>query len=397
MAKVGAMLLFLALVLGLTAAGHYYVWARLVRDVAWPRAVHRLLTATIIGLYLSIPATFWLSRALPPNRGQGLLLFLYFWLGLAMGLPLLLGLADLLRGLFFASRAIAQLGDFGESRRLFLQRTLAASVGATALGLGIAGVLEARRAIAVRHLEVTLTKLPQSLGGFVIAQLTDLHIGPTLREDFVREVVERTNAIRPDIIAITGDLVDGSVEQLRSLVKPLENLRAKHGVFFVPGNHEYYSGVDEWVEYLPTLGIRVLRNERTTIGVGEDRFDLVGIDDEHASRVDPNARPDLEQALRGRDEDREIVLLAHQPKAIHRAVKHDVGLQLSGHTHGGQVWPFRWFVLLQQPIIQGLARFGRTALYVSPGTGYWGPPMRIGVPAEITRVVLRSGSEGVLV
>jgi predicted MPP superfamily phosphohydrolase len=319
------------------------------------------------------------------------------WLGLAMGLPLLLAIADLFRGVLFASRAVAQLGDLGESRRLFLQRTMAASVGATALGLGIAGVLEARRAIAVRHVEVTLTKLPPSLGGFVIAQLTDLHIGPTLREAFVQEVVERTNSIRPDIIAITGDLVDGSVEQLRSLVKPLENLRAKHGVFFVPGNHEYYSGIDEWLEYLTTLGIRVLRNERESIGVGEDRFDLVGLDDEHAPRVDPNARPDLERALRGRDVAREIVLLAHQPKAIHRAVKHDVGLQLSGHTHGGQVWPFRWLVLLQQPIIQGLARFGRTALYVSPGTGYWGPPMRLGVPAEITRVVLRSGSEEVLV
>jgi len=391
------MLLFLAVMLGLTAAGHYYVWVRLVRDVGFPRPIHRTLTVLVIALYVSIPLTFFLSRALPPHRGQELLTVLYLWLGLAIGLPLLLGIADLSRGIFLAGRALSGLGDLGESRRVFLQRSLAAAVGFSAFGLCVAGLREAQRAIAVKHLDISLAKLPASLGGLVIAQLTDLHIGPTLREAFVAEVVERTNSIRPDIIAITGDLVDGSVEQLAALVQPLEGLRAKYGVFFVPGNHEYYSGVDEWIAHLPTLGIRVLRNERVTISNGEDSFDLVGIDDEHASRVHPNAGPDLELALSGRDPSREIVLLAHQPKAIHRAQKHDVGLQLSGHTHGGQVWPFRWFVLLQQPVISGLARFGRTLVYVSAGTGYWGPPMRIGVPAEITRVVLRSERREVLV
>jgi predicted MPP superfamily phosphohydrolase len=258
-------------------------------------------------------------------------------------------------------------------------------------------MVEANRSIRVKNITIALSKLPTRFNDFVIAQLTDLHIGPTLREAFVAEVIERTNSIRPDVIVITGDLVDGSVEQLRSLVAPLAKLRAKHGVYFVPGNHEYYSDIEPWLTYLGTLGIHVLRNERATIRDADDAFYLVGLDDEHADRVDPNAKPDLELALRGADPNLETVLLAHQPKSVYRAEKADIGLQLSGHTHGGQVWPFHWLVLLQQPVIAGLARFGRTQLYVSHGTGYWGPPMRIAAPAEITRVVLKSEQREMLV
>jgi predicted MPP superfamily phosphohydrolase len=391
------MLFFLVVMLGVTAAGHYYVWIRLVRDVSWPRPIHRSLTIVVWLLYLSIPATFWLSRALPPANGQGLLSFLYVWLGLAIGLPFLLGLADLFNSVFLAGRALRGLEELDPTRRLFLKRAVAATVGLSAFGCSFAGVVEARRAIRIKNLAITLAKLPSTLDGFVVAQLTDLHIGPTLREAFVAEVIETTNSLHPDLVVITGDLVDGSVEQLRDLVAPFANLDAKHGVYFVPGNHEYYSDIEPWLAYLPTIGIQVLRNAHVTIGAAEARFNLVGIDDEHADRVDPKAKPDLERALRGADPELETVLLAHQPKSVFRAQSKDIGLQLSGHTHGGQVWPFHWFVLLQQPVIVGLARFGRTQLYVSPGTGYWGPPMRIGAPAEITRVVLKSGQREVLV
>ncbi len=193
---------------------------------------------------------------------------------------------------------------------------------------------------------------------------------------------------RRNVIAITGDLVDGSVERLREHVAPLANLRARHGVYFVTGNHEYYSGAEAWCRELRRLGIVVLGNERVSIGTDEVSFNLAGIDDWSAAQFGNGHGADLGKALEGRDETRELVLLAHQPRAIHEADARGVGLQLSGHTHGGQIFPWNIFVRLQQPVVSGLARIGKAFLYVSNGTGYWGPPMRLGAPAEITKVVL---------
>jgi predicted MPP superfamily phosphohydrolase len=173
-------------------------------------------------------------------------------------------------------------------------------------------------------------------------------------------------------------------------VAPLAGLKSRQGVYFVTGNHEYYAGVNEWLAHLPTLGVRVLRNERVAVGDGTHTFDLAGVDD-WSARGMPGHGPDLARAVEGRDAARELVLLAHQPRAIHEAAKHGVGLQLSGHTHGGQIWPWNFAVKLQQPYVAGLARHNKdTQLYVSRGTGYWGPPMRLGAPAEITRIRLRA-------
>jgi uncharacterized protein len=213
-------------------------------------------------------------------------------------------------------------------------------------------------------------------------------VGPTIGRTFMVDLVRRVNELQPDVVAITGDLVDGSVAELGAAVAALGDLKAKHGVYFVTGNHEYYAGAHEWVAYLGTLGIRVLRNERVTIGEGESAFDLAGVDDWTAGQHASDHGHDLPKALAGRDESRELVLMAHQPRSITEAAERGVGLQLSGHTHAGQIWPWRYFVYLQQPFVAGLAKRKDTWIYVSPGTGYWGPPMRLGSRAEITRVIL---------
>jgi len=189
------------------------------------------------------------------------------------------------------------------------------------------------------------------------------------------------------MIVITGDLVDGTVEQLRAHVEPLRELRAPDGVFFVTGNHEYYSGADAWIAHLRALGIRVLRNERVDI---RGAFDLAGVDDASAHRMLAGHRQDVTKALAGRDPSRAVVLLAHQPKALGDAVRCDVDLQLSGHVHGGQMVPFNWLARIDQPVIKGLHRVARSWIYVSTGTGYWGPPMRIGPGAELTDIELVS-------
>ena len=192
----------------------------------------------------------------------------------------------------------------------------------------------------------------------------------------MERMVETANALSPDLVAITGDLVDGSVANLRSHTEPLSLLEAKQGRYFVTGNHEYYSGADDWIDEMGRLGIPTLRNESVRLERDGTSLLLAGVTD-HRAREFGDA-PDLARALRRRRPDEEVVLLAHQPREITEAQKHDVGLQLSGHTHGGQFWPWNWAVYLVQPVVAGLARFGRTQIYVNSGTGYWGPPMRLG-------------------
>jgi predicted MPP superfamily phosphohydrolase len=201
--------------------------------------------------------------------------------------------------------------------------------------------------------------------------------------------------LKPDLIVITGDLVDGSVEELRHHVAPLADLQSLQGTYFITGNHEYYSGVDAWCTYIASLGVHILRNARVSISRNstEDSFDLAGVDD-WASRHFPGEGPNIRKALVNRDPNKVVILLAHQPVAVDEAATYDVDLQLSGHTHGGQIWPFTCLVYLQQPYTQGLYRHGdtQTQVYVSPGTGFWGPPMRLGTSAEITHITLRSAS-----
>jgi predicted MPP superfamily phosphohydrolase len=387
--SLSSVLPFFAIAFSLVGLLHFYVWARLVRDPALPPVAHWLLTALMLLLFASVPATLFLARSRGADSLRPLLLTSFGWIGLLFILVMLLSVVDigkLAAGL--VGQLLADQQPVDPDKRATVSRLLGASVALVAGGAGTFAVRSGLNELIVRRVEVALGRLPEALTGTRIAQLTDVHVGPTIRREFIERVVERTNALEPDVIVITGDLVDGSVEQLRDHVAPLAGLKARHGVYFVTGNHEYYSGVDAWCAELERLGIRVLRNERVSIGTDEASFDLAGIDDFNAKGFGRGHGPDLPKALAGRDPTRELVLLAHQPRAIHEANAHGVGLQLSGHTHGGQIFPWNLFVRLQQPVVSGLAKFGNALVYVSNGTGYWGPPMRLGAPAEITEIVL---------
>jgi hypothetical protein len=242
----------------------------------------------------------------------------------------------------------------------------------------------------VRRVEVALRRWPSALDGLRIVQISDVHVGALLGVRFAASLARRVNALRPDLVAVTGDLVDGSVHHLADDVAPLGELRARLGVYFVTGNHDHYSGADAWAGMARSLGMRVLRNERVAIRRGDAVFDLAGVDDYQARRLAKGHGPELGRALAGRDARRELVLLAHQPRQVRAASTHGVGLQLSGHTHGGQIWPWHYLVMLQQGgLLAGKSKHGDTWLYTSRGCGYWGPPVRVGAPPELTKIILR--------
>jgi predicted MPP superfamily phosphohydrolase len=380
-----ARFLFVPIVFGLTYGLHFYIWARLVRDTALPAPFRAVATGLLIALGLSLPLSFILMRAVKRGIAAAVAWPAYIWMGFMMLLFLGILSTDVLRG---GMRLVRGPID-DPARRLFLHRALGGLVAASAAGLGLVALRRGMGKVALREVGIEVARLPRALDGTTIVQLTDVHVGPTLGREFIEELVARTNALNPDVVAITGDLVDGSVEHLREHVAPLKNLKAKHGVYFVTGNHEYYSGVDEWLEELGRLGVRVLRNERVAL---TDGLDLAGIDDHSASQMHPAHGSDLARAMAGRDPNRAVVLMAHQPRAIHEASRLGVDVQLSGHTHGGQIWPWNYMVKLQQPYVAGLVKHGETHLYVSSGTGYWGPPMRLGTTPEITKIILKSAT-----
>ena len=252
----------------------------------------------------------------------------------------------------------------------------------------LAGLWNARRIARARRVHVPIESLPGELHGLRIVQLSDVHVGPTIKRRYVEAVVERANALQPDVIAITGDLVDGSVQELAEHVAPLAGLRARHGVYFVTGNHEYYAGAHHWIAELRRLGIRVLLNEHVVLSHDAAELVLAGVTDFSAGHFDRSHASDPQAALRGAPTDAVKVLLAHQPRSAPAAAQAGFHLQISGHTHGGQFLPWKWFVPLQQPFTAGLHSLGAMRVYVSRGTGYWGPPKRLGAPSEITELVL---------
>jgi predicted MPP superfamily phosphohydrolase len=381
-------LVFVTVILGVVLGLHRYLLERLVFDAGLqgaPRAAAVGAIVTLGGLLVGFPiAERWLGAA----RVRWLAWPASIWMGLAFLLVVLFAATDL--ALWLAGGAAVAAG-------LAAEAPLAGPSPTRALGVLAAGGVVAAVALrsglrppAVRRVEVRLRRWPRALDGLRIVQISDVHVGSLLGARFAADLARRVNDLRPDLVAVTGDLVDGSVHHLAGEVEPLRELRARLGVYFVTGNHDHYSGADDWAALARSLGMRVLRNERVAIEDCGAAFDLAGVEDHHAHLVGGAHAEDLPAALDGRDPGRPVILLAHDPSTFKEASRRGVDLQLSGHTHGGQIFPFGLLVRLVVPFVAGLYERGGSLLYVSRGTGFWGPPMRLLAPAEITELVLRA-------
>ncbi|ADD44550.1 metallophosphoesterase [Stackebrandtia nassauensis] len=367
---------------------HGYLWWRLVRCAMPPGRWRKAATIALAVMAPTVPGALIAMHTLSPTEGAWITWPGFIWYGLLVYLLLALVAGELLRLVLFVARKIRRRGAEPEtpeavaSRRRFLARGVAIGAGAVAVTTVGYGMTQAFSSARLERITIRLRGLADAGEGFRIALVADTHVGPFLGRGNISGIVERVNAEKPDVVVIPGDLIDGTVADLGPAVAPLGDLRARHGVYFSLGNHEYLFDFDNWVEYLRDLGIRTLRNERVEL----PHFDLAGVNDSSGDNVgDP---PDYERALGDRDPDRPVVLLAHQPAQAYEAQKYGVDLQLSGHTHGGQFFPAGLLTSIGQPVMAGHGTVGDTQLYVTRGTGFWGPAIRVGSPPEITLITL---------
>src|SRR6185436_16986835 len=308
---------------------------------------------------------------------------------LAMGFFSSLLILTLVReGVLLAGLA-ASASFIGAAAFQQLRAWSAAAVPALAVMITLVGFLNARRRARIRTVDVPIAGLPERLRGFTIVQITDIHVGATIENGYVSRIVDAVNELEADMIAVTGDLVDGSVGRLSRHTEPLGRLTARYGTFFVTGNHEYYSGVDAWIAEMRRLGLSVLLNQHVVLDHFGESIVVAGVTDLSAHHFNPAHRSDPAAALVGAPVSAAVkVLLAHQPRSAFAAAQAGFNLQLSGHTHGGQFFPWNFVVKLFEPFTAGLHRLDDLWLYVSRGTGYWGPPKRFGAPSEITHLTL---------
>jgi uncharacterized protein len=363
-----------AVVSSLILAINVYLYRRLIRDVTSSKVL-RVTGGIALAALLAFPLVmrgFFRGATLNPGAVVGLML----WLGVALFTFLSLVAIELVR------RVSRKKGapEIDPSRRQFLARLSAGTSLATGVGVATFGSFRAFEKPAVTELPIRLKGLPKALDGFSMVQLTDIHVGSIIQDRFLKVLVEVANKCKPDAVAITGDLVDGTPDRLGQYVAQFQKLQSRFGTHFVSGNHDYYSGWPNWVPHLEALGFTVLRNRFVNLG----GLQLVGVDDWHGDY-------DLAQATRGFDPDAPSVLLSHQPSNIEAVANVGIGLQLSGHTHGGQVFPGTLVGgLIWGPRNAGLSQLQNTSIYVSRGCGFVGPPMRVGAPPEVVKVILIS-------
>jgi predicted MPP superfamily phosphohydrolase len=365
---------------------HAYIGWRLIpaldEFVWWQIGVTMLVMTSAICLQVGL--SHWRTRRRQQGQGDKAMAAAFVAMGFLSSLLVLTLLRDVvLLGAWIGSH-------LGLAMSIpTLAKWSALAVPGMATLMTVWGLINARRTAQVVTVDVPIADLPAPLHGFTIAQISDIHVGPTIKGDYVKSIVDAVNRLEADMVAVTGDLVDGSVAQLRSHVAPLGGLTSRHGTYFVTGNHEYYSGVTAWVAELRRLGVKVLLNEHVVLRHDDGALVIAGVTDHSGHHFDESHRSDPAAAIAAAPNHVPVrILLAHQPRSAEAALRAGFQLQLSGHTHGGQFWPWNLFVRLQQPFTAGLHRLQSLWVYTSRGTGYWGPPKRFGAPSEITRLRL---------
>jgi uncharacterized protein len=389
--------MFFAIVSVLLGLMTLYLWKRLVKDTTGPGRLRLVLTVGLVLLTLLVVAALVLPRVIGVTASTWFAWPGYLWFAMVVYLVLMLLVTEpvrlALRGWTRRKTSAAPApGDppvahDGVNRRLFIARATAAAAGAASVGVVGFGAATALGPPDLLRVPVRLRRLDPAFDGFRIAVVSDIHLGPLAGRAHTERIVRMINETEPDLVAIVGDLVDGTVAELGPAAEPLRDLHSRDGTFFVTGNHEYFvEDTSAWLTELERLGVQPLRNQNTTIRRGAATFNLAGVNDiAGRSRADP---PDFDRALSGLDESRPTVLLAHQPVQVEQAAARGVDLQLSGHTHGGQMWPFHYVVRAVQPSLAGLSTVDGTQLYVSRGAGFWGPPVRVGARPDVTVVSL---------
>ncbi len=396
--------LFFLIWFTILAVGHAYIGARVISGARWHGRQKAIAWLGVLFILLIPQVPFILLI----NKQEASWIDAWFWPGyVALGFFSLVFTLMLLRDIVLGTsvgitKIITLIGKRREpkadpllldpDRRRFLVHSTNVGIAGAATILTGYGLYEAHRSADVENVTVYIPHLPPEFDGFRIVQLTDIHIGPTIKRNFVETIVRQVGDLRADLIAFTGDLVDGSVRWLRDDVAPLKELSAPHGKFFVTGNHEYYSGVEPWMEEADRLGFTMLVNEHRLIGRSEKSLVLAGVTDYGGGDFLASHVSNPAAAIANSPSDSVKILLAHQPKSIVEASRAGYDLQLSGHTHGGQFFPWDGMARLIQPYIKGLHKHENTFVYVSRGSGYWGPPLRLGIPPEITVITLKQNS-----
>ncbi|MBF8248254.1 MAG: Serine/threonine protein phosphatase [Bacteroidetes bacterium] len=387
--------LFFTVWILILSTGYAYVGWRVISG-ANLLGRQKLVAWLIVAVLLLFPQV---PFAMLINKAEELWLDVWFWAGyMSLGLLALIMITFALRDLTFllirligkVQKVISKKPEVVDvdRRRFLLHSTNLGLMAASGLLSGY-GLFEAQSRTRIEDIPIPLPHLPQAFDGFRIVQFTDLHVGPTIKRAFVERVTRQVMDLKPDLIAFTGDLVDGSVSWLRDDVAPLHELAAPYGKFFITGNHEYYSGANPWIEHADKLGFSVLLNSHRLIRRDGQEIVLAGVTDHSAGDFVPEQATNPAKAFDGAPPDAVRVLLAHQPRSVFEAEKTGFDVQLSGHTHGGQFFPWNYLATLNQPYISGLHKRGNRFIYVNRGTGYWGPPLRLGIPSEITVVTLK--------
>ena len=394
-------MIFFIFAVSILASAYGYIGWRIITPSGWSSAA-RAVAWSVTGVFLVLP---FLSITMRLRGLSGFAVDMLSWVAyLSMGFISLVFVMLVLRDFPLLVAVVAKKGTalagvmlgretvvadpVNPGRHQFLVHSLNMGI------LGLAGVLtsyglfQARRRPRVVEVSVPVKDLPKELEGLRMVQITDIHVGPTVKRDYVQMIVDEVNSLRPDAVFLTGDLVDGTVANLRDDVAPLAEIRATYGSFFVTGNHEYYSGVHDWMDEISRLGFTVLHNDHVVIPHGNSRVLLSGVPDYNGGQFHQDHVSDPAASIEDAPDHDVSILLAHQPRSVFEASKAGFDLVISGHTHGGQYIPWNYFIGLQQPYTLGLHRHDGAWVYVSRGTGYWGPPLRIGIPNEITLISL---------